>query len=253
MANVVLEAAAGDTGKTARFYVIRPSDEFWWNKALAGGAGAYEAFNAANYTTAKYLTAMSETGATARYSGAFPAGIPVGAVDVVARFDTVVNTPALTDRKAGAASHFWDGASLAPIANVNVVSANAGVVVNANASQLNGSATAAAVLAGANTPVANCTTASHSLGDFIYLRLLNDGSIPAGLGVGWRVLYFGQLVTVAAFGTVAGVDNVITPDVPFTATSNEGGQPVALLTPVASGNSTVNEDETVILEEVHIG
>lgn len=114
MATIDFQAPAADTGKTARFYVIRPSDGFWWNKALAAGAGDFEAFNAANYTTTKYLIAMTETAGTSRYSGTFPAAVPAGTtVDVVARFDTVVGTPALTDRVAGQDTYDWDGAILA--------------------------------------------------------------------------------------------------------------------------------------------
>jgi hypothetical protein len=116
MAKVTQQLQPADSGKTCRFYVVNRVTLQWWN-ALAA---AFENFNAANYTTTKYLTVMAETGATAFYSGTFP-NIPAGTeVDIVMRADTVVGTPALaTDVVKGTAARFYDGTNLWPIGHAN--------------------------------------------------------------------------------------------------------------------------------------
>lgn len=87
MGKVAFQSPATDTGKTARFYVVRPADDYWWNALTQ----TWEPYIASNYVPTKYLTPMTETGATARFSAPFPSGIAAGTVvDVTARFDALV-------------------------------------------------------------------------------------------------------------------------------------------------------------------
>ena len=119
MAIVDIQSPISKTGKTARFLVIRASDGYWWNQTATA---AFEAYNAANYTAAKYLVSMTETGATAYYRGTFPATIAANTlVNVVVKFDASAGTPVLAnDEVAGSGTYWWDGTDIYPVASADV-------------------------------------------------------------------------------------------------------------------------------------
>lgn len=121
MAKVSFQASIADTGKTARFYVVRQGDTKFANATLS----AFETYNAANYTTTKYMVAMSEIGSLAYFSGTFPAWVAAGTiVDIVAKFDTVVGTPAVGDRVAAQGTYYFDGVDIYPMVHGNIVRIN---------------------------------------------------------------------------------------------------------------------------------
>jgi hypothetical protein len=104
----VLIVPNAPSGLTTRFRVMRLSDGYLFN-ALTG---AFEAYNAANWTATKYMVAMAEQGSSGTYSGTFPA-VPVPArVAVVAHQDAVPGTPSPTDPAVWHDAYRWDGTTL---------------------------------------------------------------------------------------------------------------------------------------------
>jgi hypothetical protein len=115
--------SASDTGKTARFRGINQLTGQWWNQALNAGTGGFEDYNASNYTASGYLIPMTEVG-PAYYRGTIPSAWSGLVIDLAITFDTVVGTPATTDRLAAAGSYYYDGIALQEYSAANIVQVN---------------------------------------------------------------------------------------------------------------------------------
>lgn len=130
--------------------------------------------------------------------------------------------------------------NIAAISNTSIQAAATAAVValeplTANATRINGSATAAATLASTQPTITTCHTAGGTQSAIV---LQNDFSFPtpSGLSAAWRAIYFNEVLNVLTYdaGTLT-----VTVDGAFT-TPVEGGQDIQFFQVVAAW--TRNQD-----------
>src|SRR5690348_16929146 len=104
MASVLVVA---DTAQTIRFRIVRLSDGAHWNVA----GGAFESYNAANWTTTKYMVATTEQGASCSYVGTFPPAVTANTRVRVYAHPDVSGSPT-PNKPVWYSDAWWDGTNL---------------------------------------------------------------------------------------------------------------------------------------------
>lgn len=94
------------------YFIVRNSIGRPWNTS---GAGAFEAYNAANYIS--YGIAATEQGASALYAGTMPVAIPAGTYGIVAKNQLNAN-PQQNDGTIAAGNIEWNGVATLPLSDL---------------------------------------------------------------------------------------------------------------------------------------